>query len=78
MTIAEYLAKLDAAGKAEAMQNAHIWSDEAAAGYAIAAMMKAALPTNQIREVVTALKEELETRTIERAEWMYKGSKGLL
>lgn len=81
MTIAEYLKTLDAAGDAEAkrlaLNTTHIWSNEAAAGYAMSAALKAGLPTNQIRELTAAMKDELKTRTIERAEWLYKGTEGL-
>ena len=76
MTITEYLAKLDAAGKVEAMQNTHIWSNEAAAGYAMGAALMAGFTTEQIKALYLALEDRFKTNTIKQAEWFYIGSKG--
>lgn len=71
MTVSEFLAKFPPSEKAQMMDLAEIWSNDAARGYAIAAMEAAGLQREQIIKVLAEFHGAFEDLTLDEAAQTY-------
>lgn len=89
MTVSEYLKQIDAADWMKRMKDKdgrtlaetvpdmmHIWSNEAAAGYALYAMDAAGLAPDIITAVLKEFSTAFDSMTVEAAEAYYKDFEG--